>query len=392
MMRFFFFLIVLVIAVWLGVHIKTDPGYMLLAYEHWTIEMSLWLGLILIMITFLLLYWLIKLLACFCGIPDRVRFWSGRRRARIAHEKTNRGLIALAEGNWIAAEKHLLHAAATADTPLINYLAAARAAQARGAYDRRDNYLRQAHTSNPDAGIAVGLTQAQLQLDHRQLEQALATLRHLRELAPHHKYVLKLLQQLYFELNDWQSLQELLPQLRKYNVLTTDELEQLTLTVYQHRLETAIKEQQDVTKLWQALPRYLHYKPALIATYVPYLMRQGENDAAEALLREVLKKNWHEKLLLLYSELKDIDHKKQLAHAEAWLKQHKNDAILLYVLGKISLANQLWGKAHGYFEASINNKPSIAAYHDLAYLLEKDGDTMAAMACYHKAAKLVDAK
>ena len=54
------------------------------------------------------------------------------------------------------------------------------------------------------ADIAVGVVQAELQLDADQKEQALATLQHLREVSPKHPYVLQLLQNLYSEMNQWQ--------------------------------------------------------------------------------------------------------------------------------------------------------------------------------------------
>ena len=40
-------------------------------------------------------------------------------------------------------------------------MAAARAAQELGAYDRRDEYLRLAHDTTPDAEVAIGIVQAE---------------------------------------------------------------------------------------------------------------------------------------------------------------------------------------------------------------------------------------
>ncbi|MGE3920954.1 MAG: heme biosynthesis HemY N-terminal domain-containing protein [Gammaproteobacteria bacterium] len=272
MIRLFIFLVLLVGAVLLGLLIKAEPGYMLIAYKHWTIEMPLWFGILGIIVSFWILYWIVKFLAVTFGLPDRVRFWSGRRRLRKAQHKTNQGLIALAEGNWLVAEKYLAHGARISDTPLINYLAAARAAQARGAYDRRDYYLRQAHVVNPEAEIAVGLTQAQLQLEHHQLEQALATIMHVRTLVPNHKFVLQLLQELYLSLNDWQSLEKLLPSLQKYKILSSENLEKLTIQVYENLLKQAgLKKYQEV---WHTVPRYLHIQPCLVLIYADYLIQE----------------------------------------------------------------------------------------------------------------------
>ena len=109
----------------------------------------------------------------------------------------------------------MIQALPNTDTPLLNYLTAARAAQKMGDSKLRDHYLREAQHSMPDAKIAVELTQAQLQLANNQWEQALATLRHLHDLAPHHPYVLKLLMNLYKEIRDWPQLIAILPDLRK---------------------------------------------------------------------------------------------------------------------------------------------------------------------------------
>lgn len=44
---------------------------------------------------------------------------------------------------------------------------------------------------SPSAGITIGLTQAELQIEHKLFEQALATLTRLNELSPRHAYVLR---------------------------------------------------------------------------------------------------------------------------------------------------------------------------------------------------------
>ena len=119
---------------------------------------------------------------------------------------TRKGLIEYSEGYWQKAKNHLIQALPNTDTPLLNYLTAARAAQKMGDSQLRDHYLREAQQSMPEAKIAVELTQAQLQLANHQWEQALATLRHLHDLAPQHPYVLKLLMNLYKEVRDWPQL------------------------------------------------------------------------------------------------------------------------------------------------------------------------------------------
>src|SRR3990167_379310 len=236
------FLAVFLFFVWLGLKIQADPGYVLLAYQHWTVEMPLWAGITAIILGFVLFYIILRLLNQLGSITTRWRLWARQRRLRRAHERTSRGLLELAEGRFASAEKDLLRAAQYTDMPLINYLAAARAAQAQGQYERRDDYLHKAHLVTPSAEIAVGLTQAQLQYGHQQLEQALATLRRLHDLAPKNVCVLQLLQKIYLDLRDYESLEALLPQLRKYKVILAADATALEQTIFIGLLTKAEKE------------------------------------------------------------------------------------------------------------------------------------------------------
>lgn len=227
MKRLLFFLFLLFVSVCIGALLYKNSGYVLFAYGNWTVESPLWLVVALLIISFLIFYWMVKIIKYGREIPLRWQRWSTKRHERRLQYLTNKGLIEFAEGEWVKAEKDLLKGVNPHQTPLINFLTAAKAAQELGAYQRRDDYLRRAYQSNPTAQIAIGLTQAQLQLQHNQLEQALATLKHLRDLSPKHAYVLKLLQRVYWELQDWDNLIKLIPELKKYKVISREEAKRL---------------------------------------------------------------------------------------------------------------------------------------------------------------------
>lgn len=59
---------------------------------------------------------------------------------------------------------------------------------------------------------------------------------------------------------------------------------------------------------------------------------------------------------------------KVLEQGETWLNSNKDNAKLLLCMGKIASANQLWGKAQGYLEASLSLQPSFDGYFTLARL------------------------
>lgn len=386
MKRLFFYFLILFAAIWLGIKINKDPGYVLISYQQWSLETTLWFAILALLVFFLVFYLLIRIWRGSGVISNRFQSWLEQRRNRKAIKLTNQGLCQLAEGDWDVAEKNLIKGADHSDTPLINYLAAASAAQHQGHFEGRDSYLRQAHASAPQAEVAIGLTQAQLQFNAKQWELALATLRHLNHVAPHHKYILELLKRVYLELQDWQSLQALLPELRKHKVLKSSDLDKLEHQVYLSLLNFAVitKNPEIVNKMWYSIPDEWNKDPAILGIYSDFLLKNNQDEKAEVLLRDALKRNWHPLLLRRYGLAKAENPSKQLATAESWLKNHGNDAELLLCLGRIAMRNQLWGKARSYLQTSIHIAPLAETYRELGQLLEQLNETNEALDAYRK--------
>lgn len=382
--------VVLLAAAMLSLLLMDDPGYLLIGYGHWTLETSVGAAAIVTLLAFLALHYGMRTIANLRGMPRRFRHWRQIRRGERARRYLSQGLVELAEGDWTAAEKHLLSHVNDSDTKLLNYLGAARAAQQRGDSDRRDVYLQQAHLSMPEADVAVGLTQADLQLAQGQLEQALATAMHLKQVAPRHSHVLKLLAKLYRELRDWERLHELLPELRRREVLDEGQLRRLTREVCGHRLDSAARERdaQRLQAVWKAMPRELRDDVELILNYAHHLVELGEGITAEQLVGDALGERWDARLVALYGHLQGRDAARQLGRAEGWLKDHPQEAPLLYTLARLALRNKLWGKARIYLESSISAGADVEAYSDLGALLEQMGDLDGAMECYRKGVRL----
>jgi HemY protein len=369
---------------------QEENSRVLFVYGPWTAETSLALVLLLDLLLIVVLYVAIRTLVRIFALPGRIRGWKGERGVRRARRALTKGLLELSEGNWKAAEKSLMRHIQGSDTPLLNYLAAAKAAQQQGAHERRDRYLKLAHQSTPSADVAVGLTQAELQLSHEQLEQALATLQHLQSIAPHHGYVLKLLKDLYLRLEDWSQLQRLLPELGKRKVIDAEGLRALETLVYRKILERAEldPDPERLVLIWGGIPKKIRKEGELIADYAQRLMERGRGELAEPLLRESLQQQWDGQLAEIYGRVEGEDSAKQLAAAESWLKQRPENPVLLLTLGRLSLRSQLWGKARSYLEASIGAIPSAEAYRELAQLLERLGEKEAAMEYYRAGLEL----
>jgi HemY protein len=382
----FYGVLALVAAVVVAVLALPDPGYVLIGYGDWSVETTL----VMLAAGLLLLYGAVRLLVYLRRAPGGLLGWERQRRARRCREALNRGLIELAEGRWADAERQLKRHARNSDSPLVAYLAAARAAQLGGASDRRDQYLRLAHEQTPEAELAVGLSQAELQMAAGQLEQALATLRHLHALAPRHTHVLKLLGELYQRLGEWNELKGLIPELRRRHIIDDAETGKLLCEVHAQLLKQAAGRQdiEGLEAAWAEVPKRCNQNEALLLIYVEQLRALGASELAEPQIRHALKRAWNPRLVYLYGQLEGGDPGQRLSQAEEWYSGREQDPVLLLTLGRLCLQNELWGKARTYLEGSAKLAPTAETYRVLGGLLDRLGEPGNALACYRKGMEL----
>ncbi|MEW8127214.1 MAG: heme biosynthesis HemY N-terminal domain-containing protein, partial [Candidatus Thiodiazotropha endolucinida] len=305
-----------------------------------------------------------------------------KRRSLKARQALTRGLVELAEGRWKVAERHLTRNVAQSETPLLNYLAAARAAQLQGEHTRRDDYLHLAHESMPSADVAVGLTQAELQLAHQQYEQALATLMHVRSLSPKHNYVLTLLKKLYENLGEWKKLEEMLPELKRRKVINESDYQELEIRVYRERLKQESSTLEGLVQYWSRIPKGIRQLQEILFEYCEYMMALDAGSRIEPLIAASLQREWNNELVTLYGLIELANPSHQLEMAEGWLKSRQEDSGLLLTLARLSLQNKLWGKARSYLEASIGISATPESYQQLGLLLERLGEDDGALRCF----------
>ena len=316
-------------------------------------------------------------------------YFGSRRKQRLtekAHTSLTLGFIEYAEGRFENSEKILLQHVKYSDNRLLVYLTAARAAQQVGAYERRDEYLREAHLEAPDADVAIGLTKAELQLAHDQFEQALATLQQINSLTMNHPYVLTLLADTYRHLRDWDNLKQVLPALKKHGKLSAESLLTFEVAVCNGQLTDLARNLDSslLINLWNETSSHLKIIPQVIEHYARLLISVNAAGEAETVLRHYLDKNWHESTIILYSELDVMVDNSQLEAVESWLEDHQQNAWLLLALGKMCMSRTLWGKARNYLEASISIRPMPENYLKLARLLEEHMEEPAAAQEYYR--------
>ena len=386
----FISLLALVVAVAIGSLAGSDNGYVVLTAAGYTIQTSATFFIIVLFLAFITAYYIIRSLVRLWHAPSDLRVWQLHRRQRRAEKYLTEGLVHMTEGRWKQAERDFCKAAPYSRVPYVNYLCAARAAQEVGSVVKRDEYLRLAYQNNPDASMAVGITQAELQLSQQQTEQALATLKHLQHKKPDQLQVKQLLLNTYTDLHDWQSVLKLMPSIEKAGLYSREQIQARQLEAYTGLLHEAgeVGDRNRLDDVWNNIPKKLKQHFYLIEVYVSERLKFGETADCEPLLRSALKKQWDSVLVRLYGLVEAADPNKQLAVAESCLQSHARDPVLLLSLGRICKRNKLWGKARDYLQESIEVKPNPEAYYEFAQLHEQDGNKDEAAICYEKGLEL----
>jgi len=196
---------------------------------------------------------------------------------------------------------------------------------------------------------------------------------------------------LYYKLEDWDALAEILPRLRKSTQVKPERLEKWALRVHKEALDKAA-DAEVLDHAWKNTPRALRSDITLLEAYYEGLMRAGLHDRAEKELAAALRSNWRATLVRLYGLVEATDTTKQLKRAEGWLKGHGEDADLLLAAARLCQRNELWGKARSYLETVISMRPTPEAYQEYGALLAQMGEADAAADAYRDGLGMIAAK
>jgi len=355
----FLILALLLLAGALAPMFKTDPGHVLINIGEWTIETS-----VLVLASAFLILWIAVQIAVWLW---RAPVETARKiREQRAFNQLEKGLLALTEGDWSAAEKALEKSASTQGRTTAQYLAAAQAADSQDAHERREYYLEQADSGGSKKRFLVELTRARMLLANGNRATALPILQDLFKRRRRHPQVLELLSRCYRELGEWNELQAMIPALRKAGVLDDDQAQ----------------------AAWKKLPRAMRRNATVVDAFAIGAAKLERADLAEPVITASLKSEWNPALVLRYGDPAADDRSKRLKQCEKWLIQHPDDAGLHLALGRLCAAESLWGKAREHMIKSLELEPSSLGYDAFGQLLERQGELELAMACSRNALRM----
>lgn len=390
-------ILIVFLALWGFGVILPDAGYVLVILGQKTVETSLWF-------------------ACFAALAIAVSWWLVTRFVHVswsiaqrvtdflvfgsmerASKRAASGLIDFLSGDWLHARKKLLRTATKVESPLVNYLAAARASFELGDQDEAVKILADAQQKYPQFAVPIGVAQAKMEMRTGRYEQAKTILLALQQQSPKHPIVINCLRELYEAREDWVALGDIFPLVKKYKLCSVTETINMEASVMVGQLqlaaETAARLPQTerlgiLRKAWGRVPGHQQRLPRVVAGYAQALIDNLQDQEAEILLRKALGRSWDDALANLYGLLRVVDIADAIRTAEAWLKYHPHNPVLLRALGRLSLRSQLWGLARDYFQRSLVVQANAETFAELGRLLNNLGDTQKTLEVYQAALQL----
>mgnify|MGYP001158916383 FL=1 len=390
MIRLFLFcLTISAFGLWatLSLGFPTDPGYLLIAFGNHTFETSLFAFLVLCGSVYFL-FRILKVLINWIdlGRVFRVRKLLDDRKKDKAESAKVEGLIQILNGDWSAGYESLKKGMGAKDTDVITYIASSYAAFKSSKTDKWQQLLKEAEEKFPTYKSAIDLLHAKLLSETGQCDQARVILESLKGNSRYNARVTILLAELYLKLEDFESIEPLLPSLERDNLIDPEELEKIRVQIFKGKIRTLAEgnnfqnspdAKNSLSAAWRKVPRKLSGNEELVLFYANILLRLGEGLESMRVIEKSISKKWSNRLTRFYGEHDFNRNSQQLITAEKWLKKSRNNEILFLTLARISLRNELWEKARGYYDSSLGVSPSPEAYLELSILQRKLGDERA---------------
>lgn len=371
-------LVVAMLAAAVGYHwLASDPGYVLVRLGTTNYETTA----VVALVALVLLWALVSVLFRLARWPMRLWFRRVRKKSR---ERLANGLVALAEGRYLRAEKELARATQYRELRAPAMLATARAALALGETARADAALDEAAETAPGAARALRARLKRERGEHAEAYRLLAGDARMGILVPTGwvEFIEAAL-----ATGDVSGAVNALDPLARAQALSPATFAALEARV----MAAALLDQRSadgLNGLWAQLTRAQRRVPAALAAYARRIAALGQPLPGMSEIEAYLRKDWSEAVVQAYAELSGADTGARLRQAEGWLKQHPNSVVLLTALGRLCVEGRLWGKAREYLERALAISETAAVWESLGDGYAGEGSHALAEHCYRNALRL----
>lgn len=292
MFRILIIFLVLAVGCFIGPLIAGHQGVAFFQLAGYRVKMSFTSFMVLELLFLLALYviyWLLKKL-----FYSKSAF-SGWLRALFPNRSSQyieQAQIFILEGEYLKASRLLAKGAKNATNKSLTYLQAAQASINHQQFiEARQQLELAAHTCTPNEKFAFKLVQLRLQIHMREFTVAKKVVEQLLQQKPRHQELLRLADQIYYELKDYQAIIDILPAMYKSEALSEAQLDQFKNTAYIGRINQLAEQSGDKLKSWwDDQPRAVRNNDLYQQAMVENLVKLGHHMEAEKLAKALAKR------------------------------------------------------------------------------------------------------
>lgn len=387
MIRLLLLAIIICAGLFLGPVLVDQKGYVLIAINDWTIESSVVVMVMVILVFYAGLQLLEWALVNILSLWGRTRHWFGWRKHQLAQQKTLNSLLDLAGGRFALAEKNSARYASLSDQPMLNYLTAANAAQQLGKKAQRDKYLESAASIKSDDSALVA-THLKMLLADKDIEQSAKWLENQSAAVLEQPEILSLTLPIYQQTKQWPLVLSGASKLLKHKLMDQDEYKRVEREAHFALLDRAAEEGLDsLHTYYKGLARKLRNDIDIFSHYATLVINLNGFIEIEASLFKFLRKEENHSLIALLASVSSED----AQHCCERLVELENifgkNALFNSTVAHLNASLRQWELAKSWYMKAIEIEPSASLYHKLAVVQQELGEQNGALTSFNKALK-----
>ncbi|WP_081295799.1 MULTISPECIES: heme biosynthesis HemY N-terminal domain-containing protein [unclassified Gilliamella] len=292
MIKILIIFLVLVGGLFLGPLLQGQQGSAVFEFANYRISMSFNSFMIFELIGLLFLYLIYCFFSKIFSSKTALGNWLSLHSPKKSIKRIEQAQTLLLEGDYKQAAKLFVKSAKGAKNITLSYLLAAQAQINNNELIEANQSLEQAAKSCQSKDLfTFQLVQIRLQIKNHEYTAARMTLNQLLNEKPRNGEVLRLADQLYYEMGDYQAIIDLLPAMYKAKAYSELRLDQLKQTAYIGRIKqlSASDDPQALVKWWHSQPRAILNNITYQKAVADSFNQLGQTNEAEKLLKSINK-------------------------------------------------------------------------------------------------------
>ena len=379
-MKFGFYIILtILLGALLAQNLIDFPGHISIYYKDFVVDISLVFFLLCLSIFLVSIYILSKVL----GAPSFLLNKAKNSKRDKSNKLLENSILSMSKGDYHIAQRNALKALPSCDNPILAYTQIIQAYDSQNKYKERDEWIKKAYEKLIHAETHILLIQANTQLKSSNYESAKVTLEKINKIEPDNTIAAELLADLQIKFSEWKQLENNLALLKSLNRTEEEKVFELELVSITELIRDA-KTSDVLKKTWKGASSSVRENSYLVDTYCKKLRELNENEIAEKIILNFLKKTFDEILVYTYISLNQDQSDKVIKKISQWQKRYENNSKLMRIHAEVLMKDQRWEEAKECIEKAIEISPDSRNYFILGEILFHFGKVDSACETYRK--------